>query len=280
MAEFLKKEKAKIAQKKAELIQKGRDTLQRGRDRISGPLSNLSRIDARLQQSYLGNVARVSTLESFGFHFSGSVFGASGTVNNGFLGIKGSLNEMRARRGPNQTRAPFQPSRVYGTSRAFGASKVGAAMDTARYAGRGAKPAARFAGSTAMKSLGLLSTGVMAYQGYQDNGVVGAAMGVGESIAYTAAFRGIGGAIFNPVSLGLAGGAAVGYGVYQTGEAASRHVKGLRNIEMGDSAIMDALNTPGAATSRQRAVSALQNTHLNGRMAMGNEALLLHTSFR
>lgn len=69
--------------------------------------------------------------------------------------------------------------------------------------------------------------------------------------------------------------------IYSWGEASREHVKKLRQVEMGgQDQVMDAINSAGAATMRQRAASALNNTHLNGRMALGNEGFLMHRSFR
>lgn len=237
--------------------------------------------NARLGQSYLGRSLQLGAAESFGVYFSGSAFGTSGVVNEGFLGIKGTLSQMAADR-PVTHRQRFDPSRVYKGSRAMGAGVGRSSWNVARHTAKrtGARGVARFAGATAMKSLGVAGTALFAYQGYKENGALGAAMGVGESILYTAAFRAIGGAVFNPATIVAAGGVLAGIGIYEAGEAAKNYVKGLGNLEFGGEHMMGALGSAGAATSRQRSMMALQNTHLNGRMALGNEALLSHTSFR
>lgn len=138
--------------------------------------------------------------------------------------------------------------------------------------GKGAKTL----GKLGMRNIGLAYTGYMAYEGYKQEGLWGAAKGVGESIASNAMFR----MLWNPYVAGAALVAAGGYGAYKLGQAAEKHVRSLKTLEMSDNYTMGVVQTAGAMTMRQRSMQALQNTHLNARMALGNEALLMRTSYR
>lgn len=247
-------------------------------------LARLSAMNARLGQSYLGRSLQVGAGEALGKFYGGRAFGTSGIWDEGFLGMRGTMSNIRA----GMTTPIAKPGMVYRTGRAMGESIPTASWNAMKHSavGMGAKNTAKFAGATAWKSMGLLGTVAAGYyggffaKGYKEGGVLGAAGGVAESILFQAGIRAAGGALFNPFTLTVAAGAAAGYGVYQFGEAAKRHVQSLNRLEFGGGQIMDALGSAGAATMRQRSVMALQDTHLNGRMAMGNEALLMHTSFR
>lgn len=209
-----------------------------------------------------GAQLRMGTMESFGWNYSKG-------VSEGFLGLKttrvGSAMNNARLNNQNMYRAGMK-------SMARQARQLGV---------RGSAVAsAKFAGKTGMKSLGLLGTAYMAYEGYQSGGVMGAAAGVGESIAWSAGIRMAGAALGGAAAITAGGLGAVALGTYAIGEAGRAHRKGLRNIEFGGGdQILQAMSSAGAATSRQRAAMALQNTHINGRMAMGNEALLMHTQF-
>ena len=128
-----------------------------------------------------------------------------------------------------------------------------------------------------------LSTAYFAHEGYQEEGVWGAAKGIGESIAYSAAWNYMaGGAAASAMAFAapVAGIAALAGGAYMLGEAGIQHAKGLRELEMGGGdQMLQAVTSAGAATARQRAVMALNNTHINGRMALGNEGFLMHRGF-
>lgn len=127
--------------------------------------------------------------------------------------------------------------------------------------------------------MGLAATAYLAYEGYQEEGVWGAAKGVGESVMWSAGAR-MAGALLGGGFVTGSVAAGVGLGVYAMGEAGRSHAKRLKDVEMGGGMkIMEALSSHGAATMRQRAVMALNNTHLNGRMAMGNEGLIMHTPY-
>ena len=126
--------------------------------------------------------------------------------------------------------------------------------------------------------VGMAAVGYAAYTGYKEGGVVGAAKEVGSSALTWGLIRGswnmAAGAVGSvPLAIGaaVAGGA---YGYYRLGEAGIKHAKKMRNLEMGG----DVIDTFGTmATMRQRSLSAIQNTHVNGRLALGGEASLLHT---
>jgi len=176
----------------------------------------------------------------------------------------------------------------------------------------------------------LAFTADYAYDGWQENGIVGAAGGVAQATidafifrkavppvlgkswagvkAGASAGRGmlagfkaaswagkagkLGAAAVKGVSFGLGGAAAgllmspwawvAGGGLYamdsmlEVIEDSNRGNAKLRQIEALDMGrpITDQFGT--ISTLRQRSLSALQNSHVNGRMALGNEAALLH----
>lgn len=235
----------------------------------------------RLGQSYLGRTLQMGIGESFGIHYAGGIAGTKG-INQGFLGIRGTLAEMR---GSGEFARRFRPGGVYKMSMQKGMGRFAsgkAAFKNAMWASRtNAKGAFSFVGKTLGKSLGLLGTAAFAYMGYQEGGLLGAAKGIGESGLYSWGTRAALGVVGSAGAAVLATAAVAGIGTYALGEAAKTHERSLSRLEFGGSgSIMDAIGSAGAATNRQRAVMALQNTHLNGRAALGNEALLYHTSFR
>lgn len=214
----------------------------------------------RMGQSAMGRALKIGAAESFGVWYEGSIFATEGLKSHGFLGIRGGARTL----GQNWSAAAARG----GMKGAMG--RVGAL--------------GKFAGGTAFKALPLLGTAYFAYTGYQESGVAGAAMGIGESVLWSAAPRILGAAI-GGTAAGIATGVVAGVGAvyggaYVLGTLAKAHAKKLRDVEFGGGQIVDAIGSAGAATMRQRSLSALQNTHLNGRMAMGNEALLMHTPFR
>lgn len=130
------------------------------------------------------------------------------------------------------------------------------------------------AGGLALRALGPAFMAMSAYQGYQRNGIIGAATNVATDAAIWGGIRAGWALGVNPVTGFLAGTAAVGYGTYKFGEAAQDFTKRLRKTEMGGGNI-DMFGT--AATMRQRSLSMIQNTHVNGRIGLGNEGALFHT---
>lgn len=202
----------------------------------------------------VGRSLKYGTMESFGMNIEG--FGRN-AVNKGFLGT------------------------------GLGASAAGKAKlleEATEQAGKGiGKGFLSKAGSLAFKSIPLAFTAYSMYEGYKQEGVWGATKGMVESAAYSAAFHYVGAAIGGTAMMAtgiLAAGAAAGYAGYTLGEAGRAHAKGLRQLEMGQQdQIQAALGSAGAATMRQRSLMALNNTHLNGRMALGSEGFLMHRSF-
>jgi len=131
-----------------------------------------------------------------------------------------------------------------------------------------------------LRTLGkALGPAMMAYgvvQGYKEGGVLGgakaAALGTAEWAAFEVGMSALG---LSAAATPLMAAAAAGYGAYAFADAARDYGRGLKKLEMGGP-IVDQFGT--VATTRQRSLQALQNTHINGRMALGNEALLMHTN--
>lgn len=141
--------------------------------------------------------------------------------------------------------------------------------------------AGRQRGARIGNGIGLAALGISAFMGYQENGLMGAATNVARDVA----FQSIGTGIYNaavgavgsvPLLIGaaVAGGA---YGYYKLGEAGQKYSKKLRKLELGTD-IDDSYGT--ISTMRQRSVMAIQNSYLNGRMALGNEASSMHMTYR
>ena len=129
--------------------------------------------------------------------------------------------------------------------------------------------------TTALRALGPVMVGYSMYAGYKEGGVWGAIKGGASELAIWGAFEAgmyVLGAAAAPLAAVAAVG-AVGAGAYAYGEAAQAHRKRLRNVEMGGE-VFDPFGT--AATTRQRSLQALHNSHINGRMAIGSEAVLMH----
>jgi hypothetical protein len=201
----------------------------------------------RFSNTYTGGVLKRSTAESLGWSYS-SLRGMKGK-SEGFLGWKKGLSDYRAAK----------------------ATSTGTGLRTG--VGRGLKSFGRAAFGGAV---GIAFTAYEVSAGYKEEGVWGAAKGAGWGIAGQAVPRYLLGAS-GVAATAVIGAAAIG--TYALGEAAISHAKKLRHLEMGGGNNLDVINSVGAATSRQRSLAALQNTHLNGRMAIGNEASLMHTSY-
>jgi len=145
-----------------------------------------------------------------------------------------------------------------------------------KMSGMGMKPLGGF--GKAMTGLGLAWGVADAFQAYREEGAWGAAKSGAGSLAMGGAFRvvtGIAGRAlsgFGPVAVA----AAAVYGTYALGNAAKMHVKRLKGLEMGRN-IPDPFGT--VSTIRQRSLQAIQNTHINGRLALGNEAMLMSRRF-
>lgn len=113
------------------------------------------------------------------------------------------------------------------------------------------------------------------YEGYQEGGTLGAVKGgAGAAIewfAFSAAMKFLPG--LATATGVLAPAALIGAGTYMFGEGARQYRKQLRKVELGGGNI-DPFNT--GATMRQRSAMALQNSHINGRSALGAEGSLYH----
>lgn len=128
-----------------------------------------------------------------------------------------------------------------------------------------------------MRALGPLFLGMSIRHGYQQGGVLGAAKEGIKEMALWGAFEAGAAFLTNPITIGIAGTFAAGYGYYKLGETSRKHRKRLRNLEMG-SDLVDRFGT--MTTMRQRSLAAIQRTHVNGRLALGNESLLLSQAYR
>lgn len=145
----------------------------------------------------------------------------------------------------------------------FGQTKIG-------------RPFAKAMSETIGRKAGLLGNAFTLYEvyrGYQEGGVMGAAKGFGVSYGFNLASRLLLKSTLGPV----AAVAAVGIGTYQFGKKAGEYGKKMSGLEMATPYI-DQFGT--MATMRQRSLQAIQNTHLNGRAALGSEAQILHKVLR
>jgi hypothetical protein len=160
--------------------------------------------------------------------------------------------------------------------------------------GKGLSPLAKW--------MGRGFAGYSAYAGYRDaraegkSGVWGAAKGVGEyaamSYGFKVATRAIGlGSTAGVIGVGVAATAAVqvgalthmaqtaqggGLGQFLARPAVYEHTRKHAMLEMGRPAV-DQFGTAG--TMRQRSLAAIQDSKLNGRVAIGNEATLQYRSY-
>jgi len=136
-----------------------------------------------------------------------------------------------------------------------------------------------------LRFLGPMFLGVSAYQGYQEGGIVGAGAAVGKHLAASYVI----GAALSMAKLPLLGAAGVGLmglGLFKLGggnvmQMAARpwvreHMKRHQKLEMG-TPVVDNYGT--VSTMRQRSLAAIQNSHINGRTALGSEAALLYTPY-
>jgi hypothetical protein len=209
--------------------------------------------------------------------YNANPFAKNGRFRSRVAGINASLNSSRLGRAFTAGSAEALGFEIHKGNKIGSFLGIRESMAEIR-AGKAAsgKGMMKLAGKTAWKSLPLAGTAFMAYFGYKENGVMGAVGGVGESMLWGAGLKMAGSLITNPLTLGIAGVAAVGAGGYALGEAGQRHQKRLTDTEFASQGAIDALSSVGAATNRQRSMMALNNTHLNGRMAIGNEGILMH----
>lgn len=199
----------------------------------------------------------------------GEVFGLEYTktgYSRGFMGVRGTsgfrtYKNLMARK-VGVTKAIGGGLRVQGAAlRQLG---VRGSLKTIRGAGLG-------------RILGAALIGVDAYMGYKEGGIGGAAKSLAESGMIWGGMKAAG-VIIGGTAVSVATGvAAVGIGAYAWGEAATDYRKRLEGSELIP---RDAINTiQGAYTDRARAMDALNNSALNARMSIGNEAKLLHSTY-
>lgn len=228
----------------------------------------------RFSQTYIGRQTMIGAQEAFGYNYTRKLPGG-GTIPGlmssraiadpgGWMGLRGNMNDIYG---------GGVGSAVMSSDRALGQQGLSYMSQ------QGSGKALRLAGRTAMAGAGLAFTGYFAYQGWREEGLWGAAKGVGESVVGNIAARVGVSMLANPFGLAAAATVGAGVGMYALGEKSKEHVKSLKRTEFATTQMIDALGSAGAATMRQRSVMALQNTHINGRMALGNEALLMRTSY-
>lgn len=131
-----------------------------------------------------------------------------------------------------------------------------------------------------------LGLGYLAYNaitGFQEGGLGGAAKevahGAAEGYVLGQASSLLGAVVTNPIGLAMIGGAAVGAGMYAKSQFITkmqdRHRK-FTQLEMGRP-MLDPFGN--MATSRQRSIMAMQQSKINGRSALGQEASLLYRPY-
>ena len=138
----------------------------------------------------------------------------------------------------------------------------------------GLKGGAKFAKYA--KSFGWIGAGIgglSMLHGYKEGGVAGAAKEFGMMWAGDMVIRTAMTATGLPI-LATAGAMA---GAYAFGKAAGSYGKKMTHLELAAPHI-DQFGT--VATIRQRSLQALQDTHLNGRGLLGNEAAMMHQVLR
>jgi len=131
-------------------------------------------------------------------------------------------------------------------------------------------------GDLAGRAFGIGMVALAAYEGYQEGGVWGATKGVAKETAFWYAW----GVVAEATAGFLTGPLAVlaatyaGAKVYDWAmDKGAKFYKEHTRLEMGMPNI-DPFGT--SATMRMRALNAIQNSHINGRTALGNEAQLFH----
>lgn len=114
------------------------------------------------------------------------------------------------------------------------------------------------------------------YEGYQHGGVLGAIKGGIREVAVFGAMRVVGevagASVLGSLATPIAIGATAGYGAYKALEYGQSRTRALRETEF-ITPVTDPYGT--GYTMRQRSLASIQKSYLNGRMAMGNEAVLL-----
>lgn len=236
-------------------------------ERFKGDMKGLYSTGANfaqgLQKSAMGKAASEGTLEALGWHYEKG-------VSQGFLGTK---NTSLARRYSGLRKADVGIFRSAGKA-GYRTARSGVMSLRSQGLRAGAKSIGGGVGRFAMKSVPGLFTAYSVMEGYQEGGIWGGIKGGAESVAMNAAFR-MAGAALGGATTPLMIAAAAGYAGYKFADAARDYGRNLKKVNMG-APIVDQFGT--IATTRQRSLQALQNTHINGRMALGNEGMLTHTN--
>lgn len=124
----------------------------------------------------------------------------------------------------------------------------------------------------------LAFTGMAAYEGFQREGLWGAAKSAGhmavEWAAFDIALHALGAAAL-PLEL-AALGAAAGYGMYKLADYGAKRHRQQRMLEFGGSPVEDQFGT--IATMRQRSLQEMQRSHGAIRGALGTEAQFMHVA--
>jgi len=130
-------------------------------------------------------------------------------------------------------------------------------------------------------AMGMAFIGSSVYSGYKQGGLKGAALSGGKE-AVTWAAMGAGEAAFASLTGVSIGGIAMGaavvgaeiYGGYRLMKHGLNHYRQMRQTEFTQP-IVDPFGM--GFTMRQRSLMAIQNSAVNGRLALGNEGFLTHT---
>lgn len=230
----------------------------------------------------------------------GGVFGG-GWQNRFAMGAKGAvfqLGGMEATTTAVGSIAKRHPFSLFGWRNIQGEMIEAATKETggslARGAARRAVPKSfaqaakkyptKMLGQAAGTIFGAAFVGLEAYRGYQEGGLLGAVtasgkeaamwamMGVGETLM--SSILGAGASSFvAPVA--IAAGAA--YGGYKALKAGGEVAKNLRHLDM----VTPTTDPHGFGyTMRQRSLMAIQKSYINGRLGVGNEALMMHGGMR
>ena len=264
------------------LYNSARDLLTQVPGDIFGAATAVKNTGMHFAETKLGKIALAGGAQSLGFtfgHLEGDpkpAFHGDPGRSFGWAGLKGY--KMEYNRVLKQEMAKMTPPMTMISN-----SGEEIAVDMVSHGEKAAaekiasKKALRFtAGKMFGSAIGMAFFAHDVYAGYKKGGLMGAVAGGAENIATFAAWE-VGAAVLGgSLMWGTAGLAAAGVAGYALGETAINKEKRLRNLEF---ATGDSVFSAGAFTSRQRAMMALQNTHLNGRMALGNEAMLMHSSY-
>lgn len=200
-------------------------------------------------KSWLGSNLKRGVGETFGFHYERIQKGPFGIgseiTSGGFLNYKGIGSE-------------YQKQIAAGT--------------------KGGKAALRASGKAFVPGLSLLFSAHSIYSGFKEGGFSGGMGAATEAVAFNTGLSMLGGAAGTLLGGVMAIGAA-GVGLHALGKAAETKKKRTRGLELA-AVSPDLLYSSSSLTARQRSLQALNDSRINARMAIGNEAALMHTRYR